>query len=184
MKVQLQEATVKARKIAVGSYNGKVKTSNVHYVLRPEINTANSLVDKIFHVTQYAPIQMQSVKFQSVEVKIKPYDTAQMDVRFIFFQVYHGDTICHIKSIPPHLLKRKKMNLLLIDEGIIIQPDTFYMGYGIMPKKVEEEFRYKVYSTTKGNKSFFLNNLESGVELQEAREFPFVFPFVIHYKTL
>ena len=180
----MKAATVTSKAIAIGSYSGNVKTERVYYAISPHKKGSKSVREKVFHTTQYAAIQSEPIKLQSVEVKIKPYDTSKIDVRFIFFQVYKGDTVCHIKSVPPHLLKRKKMNLSLLDEEIKIQPDTFYMGYGVVPKHVEEEFYYRIFAICMDDRGALLLKQPTGIILCKSKTNCAVFPFVIHYKTM
>lgn len=179
--VSMEEVVIKAEALRTGKMNKKVRTGLVHYLIDTPV-TEKYLAVKHYLTTKFPPVDTVPVKLQSVELKLKPYDSSAMSLNFIIFSTCGGDTIYRIINLDKYKIQSRKLVLDLSNKNIILCPHEFYMGYRVGPNNPKRKIRYRLFSTDKGEGAY-INFYEGKILIQEGEGVPFVFPFTLSYKV-
>lgn len=179
--VNMEEVVIKVEAVRTGKVNKKVRTGFVYYHIDTPV-TEKYLAVKNYLTTKFPPIDTVAAKLQSVELKLKPYDSSAMTLSFIIFSTCGGDTMYRIINLDKYEIQNRKLVLDLSAENIILCPHEFYMGYCLKPNKPKEKISYRLFSTDKGEGAF-INFYEGKILIQEGEGVPYIFPFKLSYKV-
>lgn len=179
--IDLGEVVIKSTE--PDKFSNKVHSQNVFIVLNPtQPGIADTKLDSTYFVTRFPQPESDSISLYAVELKLKPFDPAMFDLKLIVFQVGGKDTLRRIIPIDASKIDRKdKLRVILFDQYITLQPGEFYIGFGFHPKNISEVFKYRMYSTNKGEGAI-LTFKEDRTELVSNPHFPYVFPFRMSYR--
>ncbi|MBZ0098152.1 MAG: hypothetical protein K8F30_03660 [Taibaiella sp.] len=179
--VKMEEVVIKANAVRTGKVDKKVRTGLVYYHIdTPAFNAARKVGNYL--TTKFPPVDTVPVKLQSVELKLKPYDSSAMSLNFIIFSTCGGDTMYRIINLDKYEIQNRKLVLDLSGENIILCPYEFYMGYCLKPNKPQKKISYRLFSTDKGEGAF-ITMYEGKILIQEGKGFPYIFPFKLSYKV-
>lgn len=179
--VSMEEVVIKANAVRTGKVNKKVRTGMVYYHIdTPAFNAARKVCNYL--TTKFPPLDSVPVKLQSTELKLKPYDSADMSVIFIIFSTCDGDTMYKTINLDKYEIQNRKLVLDLSGENIILCPYEFYMGYRMKPNNPQKKISYRLFSTDKGEGAF-ITMYEGKIKVHEGVGFPYVFPFKLSYKV-
>lgn len=179
--ITMEEVVIKAEAVRTGKVNKKVRTGLVHYLIDTPV-TEKYLAVKHYLTTKFPPVDTVPVKLQSVELKLKPYDSSAMSLSFIIFSTCDGDTMYRIINLDKYEIQNRKLVLDLSNENIILCPHEFYMGYRVGPNNPRKKIRYRLFSTDKGEGAF-INFYQGKILIQEGEGVPYIFPFKLSYKV-
>lgn len=179
--VSMEEVVIKAEAVRTGKVNKKVRTGFVYYHIDTPV-TEKYLAVKNYLTTKFPPIDTVAVKLQSVELKLKPYDSSAMTLSFIIFSTCGGDTMYRVINLDKYEIQNRKLVLDLSTENIILCPHDFYMGYCLKPNNPKEKISYRLFSTDKGQGAF-ITFVENRIVIKEGKGFPYIFPFKLSYKV-
>ena len=179
--IPMNEVVIAAAPIKTAVVSKKVNTIVPTYYI---IDTPLSMHRKIpihYEVTKFDAVEKAPVILQTVELKIKPYDSSLFTMNFVVFSVCDGDTLYKVFSLDKYRIKHHKLTLDLSKENIVLCPHEFYMGYGQVVTKIPQRMHYRMYWGDKGE-SAFLYEHEGKLHLQQSKGDNMVFPFTITYK--
>lgn len=179
--IELGEIVIKSRETA--KLSNKVRSKNVFIELTPaQPGMERSKADSTFYLTRFQQPETAPISPYSVEIRLKPFDTAMFDINLVVFQVNGKDTLFRIIPVDGSKIDQKeKLRVLLLEENMILQPGDFYIGYNFHSKHIAENFRYRLYATNKGTGAL-LSVTAAGTKLQSDLGMPFVFPFKMAYR--
>lgn len=179
--VSMEEVVIKAEAVRTGKMNKKVRTGLVYYNIdTPAFKKSREI--RSYLTTKFPPVDTVPVKLQSVELKLKPYDSSAMTLSFIIFSTCDGDTMYRTINLDKYEIQNRKLVLDLSDENIILCPHEFYMGYCLKPNNPKKKISYRLFSTDKGMGAF-ITMYEGKILIQEGKGFPYIFPFKLSYKV-
>ncbi|MBN9482162.1 MAG: hypothetical protein BGO70_16450 [Bacteroidetes bacterium 43-93] len=112
---------------------------------------------------------------------MKPFDTSLFDIKLIVFQVTGNDTLFRSINIDAGSIKKNKLKIDLFAENITLQPAEFYLGYGFHTKHITEPYRYRLFSTSKGEGAL-LERKNGRIRIITHEHMPYVFPFKLSFK--
>lgn len=164
-------------------FSNKVRSQNVFIVLNPtRPGVIDAKMDSTFFVTRFPQPEHDPISLYAVDLKLKQFDTGMFDMRLIVFQVQGKDTLRRTVPVDASKIDRKdKLRIVLFEENITLQPGDFYIGFGFHPKRIPETYKYRMYSTNKGEGAI-LTFKSGGVDLVSNPHFPYVFPFKMSYR--
>ncbi len=177
--VQLDDVVVKASDGK--TTKNKVKQEHVFVQIPPTNTQSANHQDGMFMVTGFQKVEDAPVVIDEIELKLKPFDTSLFDLKLIIFQIANADTNFWIMPVPAHDIRNKKLVMKLWDAQVELQPEKFFIGYGIHSKNKGDAFSYRLYSGSNGE-SAMLNLRDSRWEIMEVGYF--VFPFKIKYRKI
>lgn len=177
----MEEVVIKAEAVRTGKINKKVRTGLVYYHIDTPVSEKYMAV-KNFLSTKFPPVDTVPVKLQSAELKLKPYDSADMSLSFIIFSTCDGDTMYRIINLDKYEIQNRKLVLDLSGENIILCPHEFYMGYCLKPNNPKKKISYRLFSTDKGEGAF-ITMYDGKIKIQEGEGVPYIFPFKLSYKV-
>lgn len=179
--IPMNEVVIAAAPVKTVVVSKKVNTIvPTYYIIDTPLSRYKRLQER-YHVTKFEALEKSPVILQSVELKIKPYDSSLFTLNFVVFSVCDGDTLYKVFNLDEYRIKHHKVLLDLSKENIVLCSADFYMGYGKVVKKIPRRMSYRMYWGDKGE-SAFLYKHDGKLQLQENENIKMVFPFTITYK--
>lgn len=180
--IPMNEVVIAAAPVKTVVVSKKVNTIvPTYYIIDTPLSRYKRLQER-YHVTKFEALEKSPVVLQSVELKIKPYDSSLLTMNFVIFSVCGNDTLYKVFNLDGYRIRHHKLLLDLSKENIVLCSAVFYMGYGKIVKKIPHKMSYRMYWGDKGE-SAFLYKHEGKLQLQENENIKMVFPFTITYKV-
>jgi len=141
----------------------------------------NTALDSTYYVTKLEQSKPTPIKLESIQMKIYPYYHSQFDVKLLIFQVKNGDTTKVILPLEDLRYKRKEMTFDVSDQNLVLQPGTFYIGYGFTVHYLPGPMEYRFYVNDIGKGAIIRFNQNGTTDLMEEPGMPYIFNFKLFY---
>lgn len=155
----------------------KVRSENVVIVINPKFEK-----DKLYYATKFDHIADETILLNSVELRLRPYDTSAFDIYFIVLQKSDVNTTFVPVKVNGGNIYKDKITVDLSQFDIRLKPSVFYLGFGFEPKNLPKSQSYRMFASRKGGLGAIIRHKQNSFLISENENFPFVFPFKLSFK--